>query len=149
MGVLFFLALSANVALVRFNPRMQFVGIAKPIKESSDDPILSQLLKRMQNERLYADHDLRIGRLADIVGLPEYQLRKKINQDLGYRNFNQFVNRFRIMEAGSRLLANQRVPILTIALDVGFRSMSAFNAAFHSHYQLNPTEYRLRSLSDL
>ena len=103
---------------------------------------MQTLLHRMKNERLYADHDLRVAGLAQLLGVPEYQLRKRINQKLGYRNFNQFVNRYRIAEAGERLLENTQTPVLTIALDVGFRSISSFNTAFQAQYGVSPTRYR-------
>jgi AraC-like DNA-binding protein len=101
----------------------------------------------MQDERLYADHDLRVAKLADMVGLPEHSLRKKINKQLGYRNFNQFVNRYRIEEAGQRLNKEPTIPVLSVALDVGFRSISSFNTAFQSQFGMSPTEYRRQSLA--
>jgi len=100
----------------------------------------------MRDERLYADHDLRVGTLAQLINIPEYKLRQKINQELGYRNFNQFVNHYRIEEAGVKLREDGRTPVLTIALDVGFRSISSFNSAFQAHFGLSPTKYRAESL---
>jgi len=96
----------------------------------------------MQTERLYADHDLRIGKLATLLGIPEYQLRKKINKNLGYRNFNHFINRYRVEEAGARLIGDSKLAVLTVALDVGFRSISSFNTAFQNHYGVSPTSFR-------
>ena len=132
------------------NPNLILVGDPKElvISEKADDPIIDELLRRMQDERLYADHDLRVASLADIVGIPEYQLRQKINQNLGYRNFNQFVNRYRIEEAGQRLVEDSRSPVLSIALDVGFRSISSFNTAFQTQYGVSPTKYRSDALSN-
>jgi len=34
------------------------------------------------------------------------------------------------------------LPILTIAMDVGYRSLSSFNKAFLASHQLTPTQYR-------
>jgi len=101
----------------------------------------------MKDERLYADHDLRVAKLADMMNLPEHSLRKKINKQLGYRNFNQFVNQYRIKEAGQRLNEEPTIPVLSVALDVGFRSISSFNTAFQSQYGMSPTEYRRQSYS--
>ena len=64
------------------------------------------------------------------------------------RNFNQFVNRYRIEEAGERLLSEARTPVLTIALDVGFRSISSFNTAFQAQFGVSPTQYRAQALSN-
>ena len=60
---------------------------------------------------------------------------------MGYRNFNQFLNHYRIEEASRRLLEST-VPVSTIALDIGYGSLSSFNAAFKARYNMTPTEYR-------
>ncbi|NIM18801.1 MAG: helix-turn-helix domain-containing protein, partial [Candidatus Latescibacteria bacterium] len=41
-----------------------------------------------------------------------------------------------------------RTPVLTIALDVGFRSLSSFNTAFRAHYGKTPTGYRRSGPAD-
>lgn len=150
MGWMFLLALIINIGFFRLNPSLDMLGpqTPKPKIELGDDTHVDNLLARMQNERLYADHDLRVGSLADIIGMPEYQLRKKINQSLGFRNFNQFVNGYRIEEAGQRLLSEPRTPVLSIALDVGFRSISSFNSAFQAHFGVSPTAYRSQTVTD-
>jgi len=142
MLALFGLSLSINLAFLKLNPSGQITNHGKPKIVESQDPQITSLLERMQTERLYADHDLRVAKLADLVGLPEHRLRKKINQQLGYRNFNQFVNRYRIREAGERLHKEPTIPVLSVALDVGFRSISSFNTAFQTQYGMSPTEYR-------
>ena len=144
------IAFLGNVSIIKVNPDLNLVGDPKElvIKATPEDPVIVQLLQRMQSERLYADHDLRVGSLADLIGLPEYQLRQKINQNLGYRNFNQFINRYRIEEAGALLIQDPRTPVLTIALEVGFRSISSFNTAFQDQFGVSPTQYRTQALSN-
>jgi AraC-like DNA-binding protein len=102
----------------------------------------------MNEDRAYTDHDLRIAHLAASLGVPEYQLRRTINRNLGYRNFNQFINHYRVEEAARRLIDEPTLPVLTIALDVGFRSISSFNTAFRAKYQKTPTDYRRGELSN-
>jgi AraC-like DNA-binding protein len=113
-----------------------------------EDGLVGELNMIMSGDRAYADHDLRIADLSASLKVPEYQLRRTINRSLGYRNFNQFVNRYRIEEAARRLIDEPRIPVLTIALDVGFRSISSFNAAFRAHYQMTPTNYRKSKPTD-
>lgn len=142
-------AMLINYFFARFNPQGMLLMYSpeSPENESSaevKDPVIVDLLERMSSERLYADHDLRVGTLAEKIGVPEYKLRQKINQELGYRNFNQFVNHYRIQEASVRLREDQRMPVLSIALDVGFRSISSFNSAFQQKFGVSPTEYRSR-----
>lgn len=142
MLLIFLTALGVNIAFVKTNPQFRLVGSVPVALEEQQDPVIFELLRRMEDERLYADHDLRVSTLAALLRVPEYQLRKKINQNLGYRNFNQFINKYRIKEAGARLLVERSTPVLTIALDVGFRSISSFNTAFQAQYGQTPTQHR-------
>lgn len=143
MGLIFIASLTVNLVFLISNPRLVLISIqnaAPPVSE--DEPLFRALQDLMQVERLYADHDLRIRDLADRLKIPEYKLRRMINQRLGHRNFNQYINSYRIAEASERLLAERELPVLTIALDVGFRSISSFNAAFRALHGCSPTEYR-------
>lgn len=92
----------------------------------------------------WRDSGLPIGTLPDRVQLPEYKLRRLINQHLGFRNFTAFLNDYRLPAAAAVLAdpAQRRLPVLTIALDHGFGSIGPFNRAFRERYGLTPTEYR-------
>ncbi len=142
MALIFALVYTINLALLRRNRTITLVDLRPPLAAAPANPMLDALAVLMREQRLYAEPDLRIAGLAARLKVPEYQLRRTINGLLGYRNFNQFVNRYRIEEASRRLRAEPRTPVLTIALDVGFRSLSSFNAAFRAHHQQTPTEYR-------
>ena len=85
-----------------------------------------------------------IGTLATKLRIPEYRLRRLINQKLGYRNFNVFLNNHRIEEVKAALAdpAQAEVPVITIAMDAGFASLCPFNRAFKATTGLTPTEYR-------
>lgn len=105
------------------------------------------LQRAMTEERLYRRENLTIGQLAMRQGLPEYRLRRLINQGLGHRNFNSFLNGYRIDEAKAALSdrSQDAVPILTIALDAGFASLGPFNRAFKAETGLTPSAWRRRS----
>ena len=95
----------------------------------------------MEEGKLYTQTGLTISDLADNLSIQEYRLRRIINQQLNYRNFNQFLNNYRIEDACSRL-KETNTPVSTIALDVGYASLSVFNKAFRERYALTPTEFR-------
>ena len=145
---IFVFSLAFNYFFIKLNPSAQLMSLPAPVITETDDPLITQLLERMRTERLYADHDLRVGTLASMMNIPEYKLRNKINQQLGYRNFNQFVNHYRIEEAGVKLREDTRIPVLTVALDVGFRSISSFNSAFQAQFGVSPTKYRAEVLTE-
>jgi len=106
------------------------------------------LLRRLQHlmtvERAYRREALTIGSLAAELGVPEYRLRQLINEGLGHRNFNAFLNHYRIDEARGALAdpTQEEVPILTIALDAGFQSVGPFNRAFKAATGVTPSEFR-------
>ena len=117
---------------------------------ADDNRYRARLLALMQQEKIYRRERLTIGALARELGLPEYRVRRVINQQLGYRNFNTFVNTFRIDEA-CRVLsdpAHERLPILNLALDLGFGSLGPFNRAFRAQVGQTPTDYRRARLAE-
>lgn len=119
-----------------------------PFPVSSPEPVdaglLASLDRLMTVERAYRQDGLTIGILAERLDLPEYRLRRLINQGLGHRNFNSFLNRYRIEDARQALgdPTQAAVPILTIAMDAGFSSLGPFNRAFKAETGLTPSEYR-------
>jgi AraC-like DNA-binding protein len=111
--------------------------------------LLGRLERLMTVERAYRREGLTIGSLAAELGVPEYRLRQLINEGLGHRNFNSFVNGYRLAEARAALAdpVQANVPILTIALDTGFQSLAPFNRAFKMTAGMTPTEYRRQHLT--
>ena len=109
-----------------------------------DAALLTALRKLIDRDKVYREPDLSIASLAQKLDIPEYRLRRLINEQLGHRNFSAFINGYRLAEAETALgdPAQAGVPILTIALDAGFGSIGPFNRAFKAHTGLTPTEYR-------
>jgi len=114
---------------------------------ASNRASLNRLEHLMTTERTYRQEGLTIGLLAARLGMPEYRLRTLINDGLGHRNFNAFLNRYRVDEAKAALadLSQAEVPVLTIALDAGFQSLAPFNRAFKADTGVTPTEFRRRA----
>ena len=109
-----------------------------------DEPRLLRALEQlMDEERLYRS-DVGIAEVASRIGVPEYRLRRLINQRLGHRNFAAYLNGYRLAEVKAALAdpMQREVPILTMALDAGFGSLAPFNRAFRDALEMTPTEYR-------
>ncbi|MFT4816887.1 MAG: AraC-like DNA-binding protein [Pseudohongiellaceae bacterium] len=106
-----------------------------------DPALLEKLEQTMKEGKLYTRTGLTIAELAENLSIQEYRLRRIINQQLKFRNFNQFLNNYRIEDACTRL-RDATSPISTIALDVGYASLSVFNKAFKERYQVTPSEFR-------
>lgn len=112
--------------------------------ESPDPSLIAALEKLMQIDCVYREENLTIGALALKVKVPEHKLRRVINQGLGFRNFNTYLNRYRLAEAKAALVDPKKdnLPILTIALYTGFQSIGPFNRAFKLDTGVTPTEFR-------
>lgn len=112
--------------------------------KKSHSPELKRVLDCMLNEKLYRQEGITISAFSRHLAIHEYKLRQIINGELNYRNFNDFLNFYRIQEVTENLAqANHKQrPVLTLALDSGFRSLSSFNKAFKNQHGITPTEYR-------
>ncbi len=155
-GVLAF-ALAAALLRLRVEPRVATArqAAAAPAMGPPDvapgdkvDPEERVLLDRLQvlmaHDRVYREEGFGIARLAMRLAIPEYRLRRLINERLGQRNFISFVNGYRLAETMAALAdpSQRQVPILTIALDAGFQSIGPFNRAFKAHTGQTPSEFR-------
>jgi AraC-like DNA-binding protein len=119
-------------------------AVAAQEQGPADQKLVGALMRLMADERIYRHDNVSIGTLATKLSIPEYRLRRLINQQLGYRNFNVFLNNHRIEEAKAALAdpSQAEVPVITIAMDAGFQSLGPFNRAFKATTGVTPTEYR-------
>jgi AraC-like DNA-binding protein len=119
-----------------------------PTDEADSAALLDRLRDLMEARKVFREEGLSISGLAERMAIPEYRLRRLINQRLGHRNFSAFVNSYRLAEAKAALAdpGQAEVPVLTIALDAGFQSIGPFNRAFKAHTGLTPTEFRRTKL---
>jgi AraC-like DNA-binding protein len=110
----------------------------------ADATQFAALRKLLDHGKVYREPDLSVALLSQKLDISERRLRHLINRQLGHRNFNTFINGYRLAEAETALgdPTQAAVPILTIALDAGFGSIGPFNRAFKSHTGLTPREYR-------
>lgn len=102
----------------------------------------------MARDCVWKEEGLTIASLALRARIPETQLRRLINDCLGYRNFPAYVNAHRIAAAKSRLAdpVEARISISTIAYDIGFASLGPFNRAFKEEAGVSPSEWRRKAL---
>jgi AraC-like DNA-binding protein len=118
--------------------------------DAAEDRLAETLHQAMTQQHAYRAENLTVASLAARLDVPEYRLRRVINQRLGHRNFNAYINGFRLDEARTALAdpAKRDRPVLSIALDAGFQSIGPFNRAFKAATGLTPTEFRREKLAD-
>jgi len=112
-----------------------------PERRDQDARYVAMIEKAMSEEKLYEEPGLTLADLARHVGIMEYKARRIINQSMQYKNFNQFLNSYRI-NAACELIKTTHHPVSRIAMDVGYSSLSVFNRAFKDLMKQTPSEYR-------
>lgn len=141
-----------NASTKTVNDRLESRPLSPATSRTSHAPpgLLAAIHVELEEKYCYRDMDLSIGQLAYRLELPEHVLRTIINGELGYRNFKDFLNGFRIRETTQRLAdpAEVATPILTIALDTGFRSLSNFNRVFKETHGMTPSTYRRTAVGE-
>lgn len=154
------LMLFAGIALMRTDPALLIESETpseetgeeerEPADLSPNEKVLYAKLKEAVAAGIYRQPGMSIARLAGELGAPEHRLRALINQRMGHRNFSAFLNRHRIAEARERLRDPEMVslPVLTIAMDLGYNSLATFNRAFRSETGTSPSEYRRSAIGE-
>lgn len=147
-ALIYLLILLAGVTLLQTDPEL-LVETERGQPTAALDLTPSELVLKDRLEAAmaagyYRTPRLTIAGLANHLGAPEHRLRSLINQRLGERNFATYLNRHRVDEA-QRVLADREqvdLPVLSIAMDLGYNSLPTFNRAFRSETGTTPTDFR-------
>ncbi len=105
------------------------------------------LEKLFSEEQLFLDPELNLAQLSERLQMNRAEVSEIINSGFG-KNFNDFVNAYRINQFKQRLQQgdNKQLSLVGLAFDCGFNSKATFNRVFKKAMKLTPTEY-LKSLS--
>jgi AraC-like DNA-binding protein len=119
----------------------QLPTLSRAGRRPLDDEILAErLVALMRHEAPYRKPAFNREELASMLKVSEQILSRVLNQQIG-KNFNEFINEFRLEEAKSRLV-NESGPINIVAYGVGFNSIASFNRVFKQSLGMSPTQYR-------
>ena len=122
--------------------RYPFESSKRKIEKDADlDQSFSFL---MNNDKSILYNDITLKDLSEKMNVPQYRLRTYINEKLGFGNFNQFLNYYRIEEA-CRLMKSEdhsKTPVSRIGLIAGFSSNSTFIRVFKELKGKSPGEYK-------
>jgi AraC-like DNA-binding protein len=119
--------------------------VSPPEKAESLAPDLlewkTKLLIAMEVDKMYLEAELALLDLATHLHISPALLSIVINKGFG-KNFNDFVNGYRIKEFQSRahLPENQHLTLLGIAMGCGFNSKATFNRVFKKMTGKSPRE---------
>lgn len=104
--------------------------------------ITSRLNHLMEAEALFLEPDLKVVDLVQRLEITQHQL-SRIFDEVIQKNFNEYVNGYRIEKAKNSLIQKPEMAIIHIAYDCGFNSKSTFNNVFTKHTGTSPSKYRL------
>ncbi len=109
------------------------------------DAALARLDALTTLERVQRDEDLRLETLAELLDLSSHQLSELINTRFGV-GFSRYIREKRVEDACRLLLDQPQASVLSISMEAGFRSQSAFYAAFREIMSMTPAAYRSREV---
>jgi AraC family transcriptional regulator len=89
----------------------------------------------------HLDAPLDLGTLAEVAHFSPFHFHRLFSAWMGER-LGDYLRRRRIEVAAMRLVAQPRLPVLHIALAVGFSSSEAFARAFKVRFGRSPTAWR-------
>ncbi len=125
------------------------ISIPQPDKSKAvSQEEIDVVKKYMEQEKPYLNSELNLSDLAEELDMTRAQLSQVINAGF-QKNFNDFVNNFRINAFKDKLKEGQhkQLSLLGIAYDCGFNSKATFNRVFKKLTHTSPTEF-LNSLSN-
>lgn len=116
------------------------------IKDIDVEAVLAELHHIMENQKAFASEDISIKIVAGELGVTTHQLSEILNKNLK-KNFNSFINDYRIDESKKILIDEPDRTITSIAMAVGFNSNTAFSTIFLKTTGFSPKNYRKINLN--
>ncbi len=111
------------------------------LDQETRSSILQLVQGHVEEQALYRNSDLTLATLAEQVGVSVHHLSETLNQT-GGKNFNLFINEYRVAEVCQQLEQKSERKLIDVALDAGFSSKSSFNAIFKKLTGQTPSLYR-------
>jgi len=114
---------------------------AKDVRKVDGD-LYTGLLYELEIRRVFLDASLSLKKLSGLLETNPTYLSNVVNRYFGC-NLKELINRYRVEYAGE-LLRMGRCPLEEVPQRCGFRSRSAFYAAFGRQTGTSPLVYRAR-----
>jgi len=124
-------------APVEFNTQAS----AKTLKLTADEKKLAdKIYDLMALDKLYHEASFSRASLAQELQVSEAIISRLINTRFG-KSFPQLINNYRVQDA-KRMLLDSKIPVKTIAFEVGFNSLASFNRVFKEIEGTTPSKFR-------
>jgi len=109
------------------------------------DSVKNRLIEIMELEKAFADEDISLKGIANELGVTTHQLSQILNERIK-KNFNTFVNEYRINEAKQLLVDDAERSIRSIGVASGFNSYVTFCTTFTKMAGRSPSQFRKEKL---
>lgn len=110
------------------------------ITQKQLDKYEEKLYSFMSESKIFLDADLSLAKFSKELKIPKYHLTQLLSLRIG-KNFNQFINSYRINTACNILTKNKDIKMETLIFQCGFNSKSSFNRHFKIITGITPSEY--------
>lgn len=120
------------------------ISISKPNVTSQDEVFIQRTMKFIEEH--FANPDLNIDDIAEMIGVSRSSFFKKIKNLLGIPPV-EFIKEIRIQRAAQLLDAGES-NISQIAYTVGMNDPRYFSKCFKQKYNMTPTEYKEKNLRE-
>lgn len=113
------------------------------LPEKEVETHLVRLRELIEVEKIFTAPELKLAEVATMMQISPHLLSQIIN-DHFQQSFVDYINFHRVEEFKKHLASadNEKFTLLTIALEAGFNSKTAFNVAFKKFTGLTPSEYK-------
>lgn len=117
----------------------------KPFSRANE--YFKKLEQLMNRQKIYRNPSLSLSCAAEALGISACYLSSMINALLN-KSFIDFVNEYRVNDVKRNLLSDafEHYTVVSVGLEAGFNSKSAFYHAFKKHTGLTPVQYKNSSL---
>ncbi len=126
-------------------PNTSTSSAASELSDSENEALLLELNRLLVEERLFADTELNLQKLARKASVPARHVSRAVNASTG-QNISQWVNAARIDAVCDRL-SDKSVSISDAMFECGFLTKSNFNREFRRTKGCSPSEWRNRESS--
>ena len=127
---------------ITFDEERALVEDQAPQAKEWDEELRLKIVVAMEEAKFYLEPELTLASLAKRLKVSNTLVSSTINAAFG-KNFNEFVNSFRIEHFKKEVAKpeNENITLLGVAYDCGFNSKATFNRVFKKVEGISPKEY--------
>lgn len=115
-------------------------GVLMDERITDDYKIIQRLILYFESDKPYLDSELKMADVSKHIYTNKTYLSRALNRRMS-RNFNQFVNYYRVREACAMYIDDPLIKITDLCDKSGFKNVSSFSNAFNLNVRYTPAEW--------